>query len=333
MRRRAFVVGLGSAAAWPLVARAQQIERQDKARRVGVLLGAVEERDPEAQARIAAFREGLEALGWIEGHNIHVDYRFGRGNAERIRADVIELVTSTPDLIVANSSAVLAELRRATSVIPVVFAVVNEPVGQGFVASLAHPGGNITGFSLVEVEMVGKWMELLKQMAPSVRRMTLLFNPLTAPYYASVLRELGTIPAGLKIELVTATVQNKAEIEQVIASTASKPGNGLITGADSFIVANRAFIISLANRYHIPAIYQFRQFAADGGLISYGPDTADIFRRSASYVDRILKGARPADLPVQEPTKFELAINLKTAKEFGLDVPATLLARADEVIE
>jgi putative tryptophan/tyrosine transport system substrate-binding protein len=333
VRRREFIATLGSAAAWPLVARAEQIERQDKARRIGVLLGAVEERDPEAQARIAAFREGLEALGWIEGQNIHVDYRFGGGNADRIRADVIALVNSSPDLIVANSSAVLAELRRATSVIPVVFAVVNEPVGQGFVASLAHPGGNVTGFSLVEVEMVGKWMELLKQMAPSVRRTTLLFNPLTAPYYASVLRELGTIPAGLKIELVTATVQNKAEIEQVIASTASKPGNGLITGADSFIVANRAFIIGLANRYHIPAIYQFRQFAADGGLMSYGPDTADIFRRSASYVDRILKGVRPADLPVQEPTKFELAINLKTAKELGLDVPATLLARADEVIE
>jgi putative ABC transport system substrate-binding protein len=167
--------------------------------------------------------------------------------------------------------------------------VVNEPVGQGFVASLAHPGGNITGFSLIEVEMVGKWMELLKQMVPRVQRATLLFNPLTAPYYGSVLRELGTIPAGLKIELATTTVQNKDEIEQVVASTASDPGNGLITGADSFIVANRAFIIGLANRYHIPAIYQFRQFAVDGGLMSYGPDTADIFRRSASYVDRILK--------------------------------------------
>jgi putative ABC transport system substrate-binding protein len=202
MNRRTFIAALGGAAAWPIVARAQS-ERSDRARRIGVLLGAVEERDPEAQARIAAFREGLEALGWIEGRNIYVEYRFGGGNAERIRAYVIELVNSTPDLIVANSSAVLAELRRATSAVPIVFAVVNEPVGQGFVASLAHPGGNITGFSLIEVEMVGKWMELLKQMAPSVQRATLLFNPLTAPYYGSVLRELGTIPAELKIELVT----------------------------------------------------------------------------------------------------------------------------------
>jgi len=332
MRRRAFITGLGSAAAWPVVARAQQPERKDQRRRIAVLLGAVEEHDPESQARIAAFKEGLEAGGWIEDQNIRVEYRFGGGDAERIRTYVIELVNSNPDLIVANSSAVLAELRRATSSIPIVFAVVNEPVGQGFVASLAHPGGNITGFSLVEVAMVGKWMELLKQMAPGVRRTTLLFNPLTAPYYASVLEELGTtIP--LNIELTTATVQNNAEIEQTIASIAHDPENGLITGADSFIVANRAFIINLADRYRIPAVYQFRQFAVDGGLMSYGPDTADIFRRSASYVDRILKGARPADLPVQEPNKFELVINSKTAKALGLTVPPQLLARADEVIE
>jgi putative ABC transport system substrate-binding protein len=272
-------------------------------------------------------------LGWIEDRNIHIDYRFGGGDAERIRTYVTELVKSDPDLILANSSAVLAELRRANSAIPIVFAVVNDPVGQGFVESLAHPGGNITGFSLIEVAMVGKWMELLKQMVPSVRRATLLFNPLTAPHYASVLRELGTTPAALNIELTTATVRTQAEIEQTIALTARDPENGLITGADSFIVANRAFIIGLADRYQVPAIYQFRQFAVDGGLMSYGPDTADIFRRSASYVDRILKGAKPADLPVQEPTKFELVINLKTAKAIGLSVPPTLLARADEVIE
>ena len=333
MRRREFIATLGSAAACPLVARGQQPERKDQMRRIAVLLGAVEEHDPELQARIAAFREGLEASGWTEDQNIRVEYRFGGGDAERIRTYVIELVNSNPDIIVANSSAVIAELRRATSSVPIVFAVVNEPVGQGFVASLAHPGGNITGFSLVEVAMVGKWMELLKQMAPGVRRTTLLFNPLTAPYYASVLGELGTIPAGLDIELTTATVQNNAEIEQTFASIAHDPENGLITGADSFIVANRAFIISLADRYRIPAVYQFRQFAVDGGLMSYGPDTADIFRRSASYVDRILKGARPADLPVQAPTKFELVINSKTAKALGLTVPPQLLARADEVIE
>jgi putative tryptophan/tyrosine transport system substrate-binding protein len=333
MRRREFIAGLGGAAAWPLVARAQQAERNDQTRHIGVLLGATEERDPEAQARIAAFRRGLEALGWYEGRNIHIDYRFGGGNADRIRTQVTELVNSAPDLIVANSSAVIAELRRVTSTIPVVFAVVNEPVGQGFVASLAHPGGNITGFSLIEFEMVGKWMELLKEMAPSIRRTTLLFNPLTAPYYVSILDKLGTVPAMLKTELTIATVQSGPQIELAIAAAAREPGNGFITGADSFIVANRPFIISMAERYQIPAIYQFRQFAADGGLMSYGPDTADIFRRSATYVDRILKGAKPADLPVQQPIKFELVINLKTAKALGLDVPQSLLARADEVIE
>jgi putative tryptophan/tyrosine transport system substrate-binding protein len=333
VRRREFIAGLGGAAAWPLMARAQQDERNNQTRRIDVLLGATEERDPEAQARIAALRRGLEALGWYEGRNIRIDYHFGGGDADRIRTQVTGSVNSAPDLIVANSSAVIAELRRVTSTIPVVFAIVNEPVGQGFVASLAHPGGNITGFSLVEFEMVGKWMELLKEMVPSIRRTTLLFNPLTAPYYVSILPKLGTVPAKLKTELTTAPVQSGPEIELAIAAAAREPGNGFITGADSFIVANRPFIIGLAQRYQIPAIYQFRQFAVDGGLMSYGPDTADIFRRSATYVDRILKGAKPADLPVQEPTKFELVINLKTAKALGINIPSSLLARADEVIE
>ena len=235
MRRREFIAGLGGAVAtWPLIARAQQSGQSDRTRRIGVLLGSTEERDPESQARIAAFRGGLEALGWSEGRNIQIDYRFGGGDAERIRTHVTDVVNSAPDLILANSSAVVAELKRATRTIPIVFAVVNDPVGQGFVASLAHPGANITGFSLVEFEMVGKWVELLKEMAPRIRRATLLFNPVTAPYYTSFLRELGTAPTVFATEFATATVQDNAQIEAAIAAAAREPTGGLITGADSF---------------------------------------------------------------------------------------------------
>jgi putative ABC transport system substrate-binding protein len=235
-------------------------------------------------------------------------------------------------MIVANSSLVVAELKRATSTIPIVFAVVNDPVGQGFVTNLAHPGGNVTGFTLVEFEMMGKWLELLKEMAPRISRAKLLFNPMTAPFFVSWLREHGAVSVA-SIELEPAPVHDQAEIEATMAALTREPDSGLITAADVFTVANRTLIIGLAERYRLPAIYQFRQFAADGGLMSYGPDTADIFRRAAAYVDRILKGANPADLPVQQPTKFQLVINLKTAKALGLTVPAALLARADEVIE
>jgi putative ABC transport system substrate-binding protein len=331
MRRRDFVALLGGAAvAWPLSARAQQGGR---VRRLGLLVGAAEEHDPQSQARIMAFRQGLEALGWIEGRNIRIDHRFAGGDDSRIQTYVAELVNSAPDLIVANSPPVVAALKRATHTIPFVFAVVTDPVGQGFVTSMAHPAGNITGFTLIEFEMVGKWMELLKEMAPGIRRTTLLFNPVTAPYYLSFLRQLEAISTTLATELVAAPVQDKADIERAMAAVAREPMSGLITGADPFIFSNRALVMNLAERYQLPAIYQFRLFAAEGGLMSYGPDPNDIFRRSASYVDRILKGAKPADLPVQQPTKFELAINLKTAKALGLTVPETLLARADEVIE
>ena len=331
MRRREFITLLGgSAAAWPLVARAQPSERM---RRIGLLVGATGEHDPQSQARIMAFRHGLEALGWIEGRNIRIDYRFASGDDNRIQTYVAELVNSAPDLIVANSSPVVAALKRATHTIPIVFAVVSDPVGQGFVASMAHPAGNITGFTLIEFEMVGKWMELLKDMAPGIRRTTLLFNPVTAPYYPSFLRQLEAVSTTLATKLVAAPVEDKADIEPVMAAIAREHISGLITGADPFIFSNRALVLNLAERYQLPAIYQFRLFAAEGGLMSYGPDPNDIFRRSASYVDRILKGAKPADLPVQQPTKFELVINLNTAKALGLDVPPTLLARADEVIE
>jgi putative ABC transport system substrate-binding protein len=329
MKRRDIITLLVGAAAWPLAARAQQ---PGGMRRIGFLQGLAES-DPEAQARSVAFRQELEALGWTEGRNIRIDYRFARGNAARAQAYAAELVGSAPDLIVAHSSPVVAALKQATSTIPIVIAVVNDPVGQGFVASLARPGGNITGFAFVEFTLVGKWLELLKEMTPGVRRVALIFNPQTAPYYATYLREFGAVPATLAVELAAAPVRDEAEVEAVITAIAREPAGGLIAAADPFTRAHRALIMRLAQRDRLPAVYAFRQFVAEGGLMSYGPDTVDIVRRSASYVDRILKGATPADLPIQRPTKFELAINLKTAKTLGLTVPETLLVAANEVIE
>jgi len=329
MQRREFITLLGGAAAWPVPSHAQQ---SDRIKRIGVLLGATTEHDPESEARLAAFRVGLKELGWFEGRNVRIDYQFAGGDADRIRTYVTELVKSAPDLIVANSSPVIAELKRATGTIPIVFAVVTDPVSQGLVASLARPGGNITGFALIEFEIIGKWLELLKEMAPRISRAKLLFNPVTAPFFVVWLREHAAVSVA-SIELEPAPVHDQADIEATMASLARAPGAGLITAADVFTVANRSLIIGLAERYRLPAVYQFRQFAAEGGLMSYGPDTADIFRRAAAYVDRILKGANPADLPVQQPTKFQLVVNLKTAKTLGLTAPPSLVARADEVIE
>ena len=330
MKRREFIAALGGAAAWPLVARAQQ---PSQVRHIGLLLGVAEEQDPESQARIEAFRGGLAALGWIEGQNIKIDYRFGGGDADRIKTYATELVNSGPDLIVANSTPAVAALKRATQTIPVVFAVVSDPVGQGLIANLAHPGGNITGFTLIDFEMVGKWYEMLKEMTPGIKRAMLIFNPETAPDYPTYLRELAAISADRIVGLKAAPVHDRAGLQAAVTALASGADGGLITAADAFTVAHRALIMSLAEQYRVPAVYQFRQFAVEGGLMSYGPDTADIFRRSAAYVDRILKGATPTDLPAQAPTKFELVINLKTAKAIGLQVPPQLLARADEVIE
>ena len=330
MRRREVVSLLAGAVAWPLVARAQRSER---VRRIGVIMAATEEKDPESQGRITAFREGLAALGWTEGRNIRIDYRFGGGDPDRIGNVAAELVRSGPDLIVASTTAATAALKQATNTIPVVFAVVNDPVGQGLISSLARPGGNITGFTYADFTLLGKWLEMLKQIAPGVRKAILLFNPETVPYYPVFLRELGESPSRLGAELAAAPVREEVQIETVVAKLASERGGGLIAAGDPFILAHRALIISLAERYRLPAVYYSRQFAAEGGLISYGPDIHDIFRRSASYVDRILKGASPADLPVQQPTKFELVINLKTAQALGLEVPLHLQQLADEVIE
>ena len=329
IRRRELIAALGGAAAWPLAAHAQQAERM---RRV-VFLHALAEHDPQVQARIAAFRQGLETLGWIENRNVHIEHRYSAGDLAQMQAHTAELVSSAPDLIVASSTPVIAALKHATRTTPIVFALLNDPVGQGFVASLSRPGGNITGFTFIDFPLIGKWLEMLKEIAPTVRRVALMFNPQTAPYYPVFLRELGAAAASLATEISAKPVRDSAEIDAAITVLAQEPGGGLICSADPFINTHRSLIMALAERHRFPAIYGIRQFVSEGALITYGPDTIDIVRRSTSYVDRILKGEKPADLPVQAPTKYELAINMKTAKALGLDVPDKLLALADEVIE
>jgi putative ABC transport system substrate-binding protein len=331
MKRREFIALLGGTTivAWPLAARAQQRERM---RRIAFLHGLAES-DPEAQARIGAFREGLVALGWIEGHNISIDHRFAAGDPARAQAIVVEVVGLAPDLIVGNSTLIIASLKSATTSIPVVFAVVNDPVGQGLIANLARPGGNITGFTYMEFEIIGKWLELLKEVAPGTDRVAVIFNPETVPFYVPFLRAFEAGPRSIALELAAAPVHNDAEIEAALSALASRPGAGLIVAGDPFMNTHRALIMALAERHRLPAVYGFRQFVTEGALMAYGPDTLDIVRRSASYADRILKGEKPAVLPVQAPVKYELAINVKTAKALGLEVPPTLLARANEVIE
>jgi putative tryptophan/tyrosine transport system substrate-binding protein len=328
MRRREFIGLVGAAAAnWPLGAVAQQAEHP---KRIGFLL-SLTENDPEAHSRIAAFRHGLETIGWVEPRNIRIDYRFAGGDAGRVRDHVAELVASAPDVIVAHSSQAATAFRQATDAIPIIFVAVNDPVGQGLVASLAHPGGNVTGFSFVDFEMIGKCLELLKDIAPGVTRVGLMFHPDLAPYFHVYLKEIGSGSARLGVELAAVPVRDGSEIEAVVAKFG--PGGGLIVAPDPFTVVHRELIMKSVERHRLPAIYTLRQDAVEGGLMSYGPDASDIFRRTAAYVDRILKGTRPDELPVQAPTKFELVINLKAAKSLGLDVPSTLSARADEVIE
>ena len=328
MKRRDFITLLGGAAvALPFAARAQQGER---VRRI-VFLHSLAENDPEVQARIAAFGQGLEALGWREKRNVQIEHRFSHGDIARMQVYTAEVVSSAPDLIVATSSPVIAALKQATHTIPIVFSVVNDPVGQGFVASLAHPGGNITGFTFVDFPMIGKWLGILKEFAPGIKRVALMFNPHTAPYYPDFLRELGATPPS--VELSPTPVRDDAEIETAVTALVREPAGGLMVAPDPFINTRRWLIMALAQRHRLPAIYGFRQYVTEGALISYGPNTADIVRRSAAYVDRILKGEKPADLPVQQPTKFDLVINLKTAKALGLEVPWFLQQRADEVIE
>jgi putative tryptophan/tyrosine transport system substrate-binding protein len=329
MRRREFIKLVGGATAlWPLSARAQQ---PDPMRRIGVLMGV--ENDAEGQARIAAFRQGLTDLGWTEGRNLRIEYRWAGGDVDRIRAYASELTELAPELLVGNGTPVLAALSQATRSIPILFVIVNDPVGQGFIASLAHRGGNITRFTFLDYSTLGKLLELLKQAAPAVVRVAVMYNPETNPFYTGFLHSFTAAPRALGVAMREAVVRTEADIEAAVATFAEAPDGGLLVAPDSFTVVHRGLIMRMAMRHRVPAIFGYRQFVAEGALMAYGPDTKDIFRRSASYVDRILKGAKPADLPTQAPTKFEFGINRKTAGALGLTVPATLLALADEVIE
>jgi putative ABC transport system substrate-binding protein len=328
MKRREFIALLGSATAWPLSGHAQQ----NHVRRVSVVLG-IAESDPEAKSRIKAFQQGLRDLGWSEPRNIQIDYRFAASNPDLIKKYVAEVVSLAPDVIVGNSTPVLAALTQVTSSIPIVFAVVNDPVGQGFISSLARPSSNITGFTFIDFPMIGKWLDMLKDAIPDASRVALMFNPDTAPYYNVYLRSFERESGSNTIEVMATAVRSAAEIETTIVNLGQNPGSALIAAADPFIIVQRDVIIRLAETHRVPAIYAYRQFVSEGGLMSYGPDTADIFRRAASYVDRILKGEKPAALPAQAPVKFELVVNLKTAKSLGLRIPEPFLQLADEVIE
>jgi putative tryptophan/tyrosine transport system substrate-binding protein len=329
MRRREFMTLLGGVAAWPLVARAQQGKRM---RRIGVLMGFAEN-DPEGQALVAAFREGLQTLGWTESGNIRIDTRWEGADVELMQRFAREIVELRPDLILTQNTPTTAALLQQTRTIPIVFASVADPVGSGFVASVSRPGGNASGFATNEGSLSGKWLELLKEIAPRVARVAMLFNPETATYAEYYLNPFKAAAASFGVEAITVPVNDTSGLESVVAAQARQPNSGLIVMPASFLNVHRAEIISLAARYRLPAVYPYRQFTELGGLLFYGHDRLDNFRRAAGYVDRILKGEKPADLPVQFPTKYELVINLKTAKALGLDVPAQLLGRADEVIE
>jgi ABC-type uncharacterized transport system substrate-binding protein len=328
MRRREFIAALGGAAAWPVVSRAQQTER---VRRVGVLMNTTAD-DPVGQTRIAAFLQGLQQLGWSVGRNVQIDTRWAAGDADRIRTYAAELVALAPDVILTTGSATVGPLQRASRAVPIVFVTTIDPVGGGFVESLARPGTNATGFSGSEYGMSGKWLELLKQIAPRVTRVGVIRDPEIAAG-AGQFGAIQSVAPTFGVELRPLGVHDAGEIERAITAFARSANDGLIVTPSALTLVHRAAIVALAARHKLPAIYSDRHFVATGGLISYGPDRIDQYRQAASYFDRILKGEKPADLPVQAPTKYELAINLKTAKALGLDVPLSLLARADEVIE
>ncbi|MGC1997132.1 MAG: ABC transporter substrate-binding protein [Pseudolabrys sp.] len=329
MQRRNFIRLLGAAVAWPLVARAQQ---SDRVRRIGVLLAATAD-DPDYQARIAAFQQGLQQLGWSDGHNVHIDTRWATTKADDIRRHAAELAALAPDVILAGTgTATVAPLLQATRTVPIVFAVVIDPVGAGFVDSLARPGGNATGFTVFEYGMSGKWLELLKQIAPAVTRAAVLRDPTIASGIGQFAAVQAVAPS-LGVDLSAVDVRDAGEIERAVTAFARSSNGGLIVTASALATYHRDLLIALAARLQLPAVYPYRFFVTVGGLISYGPNFVEQYRQAAGYVDRILKGEKPAELPVQGATKYELAINLKTAKGIGLTVPPAVLARAGEVIE
>jgi putative tryptophan/tyrosine transport system substrate-binding protein len=327
MRRREFIAGLGGAAAWPLAARAQQ---GDRIRRIGVLMSG-DEKDPQWKTLLSAFIQTLAGLGWTVGRNLRMDLRWGGADANRIGAFAQELVGLQPDIILAASTVATVALQQETRTIPIVFANAGDPIASGIVARLDRPGGNITGFVFLEASMGGKWLELLSDIAPGLKRAAIMFNPdtINASLY---LPSLETAARSLKVVAITEPVHSDVEIETAIA-LGREPGGGLVVIPDLFTFAHHATIISAAARNNVPAVYWTSDFARDGGLLSYGVDVPDLYRRTATYVDRILRGAKPSELPVQLPTKFEMVVNLKTAKALRLEVPTTMLARADEVIE
>jgi putative tryptophan/tyrosine transport system substrate-binding protein len=328
MKRRDFITLLGAAGAWPLAVRAQQPAAM---RRIGVLMNLAAD-DPEGQARLAAFLQGLQEAGWAVGRNVRIDYRWGAGDAELFRRHASELVALAPDVILASAGSVVPSLLQATRTVPIVFVIVPDPVGAGFVESLARPGGNITGFTNYEYGISGKWLELLKEIAPGTTRAGVIRDPAIAAGLG-LWGAVQTAAPSFGIEVSPVNVRDASEIERAITAFARGPNSGLIVTGSTLASVHRDLIVTLAARHRLPAVYFARYFVVGGGLISYGADVNDQLRRAAGYVDRILKGAKPADLPVQAPTKYDLVINLKTARAIGIEIPPTLLARVDEVIE
>ena len=328
MRRREFISLIGGAGAWPFAVRAKA---PDGIRRIGVLMG-IGDTDPEANPRVEALQGGLKDLGWTEGHNIHLEYRWTAGNLERTARFAKEIVDLTPDVIVGHSTPAVEALRQLTSITPIVFVLIADPIGSGFIASLAHPGGNLTGFMNVDAPMAGKWVEIIKEVAPKVREIALVYNPSTSPYQSYLKSFDETAPVS-GVRALPTPVLDGVDVKRSIAALGQHPHAGLFVVPDVFVQVHRELIISLAEQYRLPAIYPYRFFPESGGLMSYGIDTVDVFRQAASYVDRILKGTAPTDLPVQAPTTFQLVINLKAAKAIGLTIPASFLVRADRVIE
>jgi putative tryptophan/tyrosine transport system substrate-binding protein len=329
VRRREFITLLGGAAAWPLAAGAQQPER---GRRIGVLIGVAG--DPETKAWVASFRKRLDELGWKIDGNLRLDERWTAGDPERNRTYARELLAMNPDAIFAFSSVAVAALQQESRTVPIVFTAISDPVGSGFVETLARPGANATGFTNFLPTMAAKWLEVLKEIAPRVRQSVLLFNPETAPYITQYYQpQFEAAAPAFDVRATAAVVRHAAEIESTISEMAREGEGGLVLPPDNFSYVHRDLIVALAARHRVPVVYPFRFMVREGGLVSYGVDLGETFPRAAEYVDRILKGERPKDLPVQAPTKFELVINLKTAKALGLEVPPTLIARADEVIE